>query len=175
MHEQTIQYKEDSTMANINTVCDYIITYLKSDGEQSCSLSNLKLQKLLYYCQAWHLGIHKKELFGEDFQAWIHGPVCREIYDRFAGQKDLFSEIRLTDRIETSPMLESKDKEHVEYIMDNYAGLSGLQLEVMTHREDPWIEARRGIGEFERCENIITKESMKAYYGRKWEKINQGE
>ena len=159
-------------MTTVNNACDYVITLLKS--EDNFNLSNLKLQKLLYYCQAWHLGIHKEPLFEEDFQAWIHGPVCRVIYDRFLQNKNLYSSIELEDRhIDDFSVITDVEKEHIKYILENYAGLSGIQLEIMTHREDPWIIARGKKGEFERCENIITKESMKKYYGSKWKEINE--
>ena len=69
-------------MITINEVCDYIIFRLKSEGKGS--LNHLKLQKLLYYVQAWHLAFYG-ETFSlmENFKAWIHGPVNRTIYNRF--------------------------------------------------------------------------------------------
>ena len=85
---------------NINDIADYIILKIKS--EDSASLINLKLQKLLYYIQAWSYGIKHDNFFIGDFQAWIHGPVNREIYDRFKDTKTLYSDINLDDVIKVS-------------------------------------------------------------------------
>ena len=79
---------------NINDVCDYIILQLSEAGEY---LNNLKLHKLLYYVQAWHLAFYGERLFDGGFQAWIHGPVNREIYDRFKETKSLYSEVDEND------------------------------------------------------------------------------
>ena len=157
-------------MCTVHSVADYIITRIKCEGQSF--LSNLKLQKLLYYTQAWHLGIHKQSLFDGEFQAWIHGPVNRELYDRFAGDKDLYSEIELKDRIETNPSLTQSEKQFVDFILENYAKFSATQLERMTHNELPWKQARVGFGEYERCEKKISQDLMKSFYGERWKKIN---
>ena len=64
-------------MNSIHDIADYIILRVKSE-DKNASLINLKLQKLLYYVQAWSYGINKKSMFTGDFEAWIHGPVNRE-------------------------------------------------------------------------------------------------
>ena len=69
-------------MNSIHDITDYIILRVKSE-DRFASLINLKLQKLLYYVQAWSYGINKKPMFDGEFEAWIHGPVNREIYNRF--------------------------------------------------------------------------------------------
>ena len=65
-------------MNSIHDITDYIILRVKSE-DRFASLINLKLQKLLYYVQAWSYGINKKPMFDGEFEAWIHGPVNREI------------------------------------------------------------------------------------------------
>ena len=57
--------------------------FLAVANECGSFISNLKLQKLLYYAQAWHLAIYDTRLFPERFQAWVHGPVIPEIYHRY--------------------------------------------------------------------------------------------
>lgn len=64
-------------MNSIHDITDYIILRVKSE-DRFASLINLKLQKLLYYVQAWSYGINKKPMFDGEFEAWIHGPVNRE-------------------------------------------------------------------------------------------------
>ena len=155
-------------MCTINSATDYIITSFKCEGEEY--LPNIKLQKLLYYSQAWHLGIYKNTLFDGKFQAWIHGPVNREIYDRFCARKDLYSDIEMDDRIECNPNVTEEEKEFFDFILENYGGYSGVQLEIMTHSEKPWIEARGTCGKYDRCNTIISEDTMKTYYGELWNK-----
>lgn len=158
-------------MNTINDIADYIITSTKLEDENA-SLINLKLQKLLYYVQAWSYGINKKPMFVEGFEAWVHGPVNRQIYDRFNPTKFLYSEIGLDDRINTEVKLSQEDAEHVDFVLENYNKFSGAELEGMTHSEDPWIKIRGNIGVNERCDKVITPELMIAYYGKRWEDIN---
>lgn len=158
---------------NINTVADYIILRLTSDEENT--LINLKLQKLLYYLQAWSLGINKEPFLNCKFEAWVHGPVSRELYNRFRASKTLYSFISKddVDKNDTSYVrIEEEDRRFINYILDNYAGFSGTELEAMTHNEQPWIEARHGIGPMESCINVISEGTMIDFYGKKWSEIN---
>lgn len=157
---------------DVNTVADYMIQRLNVDEE--INLINLKLQKLLYYLQAWSLGIHKERFMNCTFEAWVHGPVCRTLYDRFKGDKSLYSFITPADVQNKNPQscIEPEDLEFINFILDNYAGFSGTELEVMTHREKSWQEARRGVAPLERCTKEISDASMRDFYGKKWEKIS---
>lgn len=150
----------------INDVCNYIILKTKNAGE---SLSVLKLQKLLYYSQAWHLAFYGEPLFEGRFQAWVHGPVSREIYDRFAGTKSLYSEVTLKDvpeDFDLNSVPEGKQN-HIDDILEAYAKYRGSQLEEMSHHEEPWLEARRGYRSSERCEKEISEETMRQYYAKR--------
>ena len=150
---------------HINDACDYIITKV---AEGSNSVNNIKLQKLLYYVQAWYLAFHGRPLYAENenFEAWIHGPVSRDIFDRFTN-KSLYSSIGYEDIREEFDMesLDKEEREHIDTILETYAQFSGTQLENMTHDEEPWIKAREGYSPSERCTNTIDNESMKTYYG----------
>jgi uncharacterized phage-associated protein len=150
----------------INSACDYIVLKVKRAGE---SLNLLKLQKLLYYAQAWHLAFHGEPLFVGKFQAWIHGPVNREIYDRFVGNKSLYSEVSEEDigaGFDFDAVTEEQ-RNHIDRVLEVYAKFRGSQLEDMSHREDPWIEARQGYRPTERCEKEIDEESMRRYYANR--------
>lgn len=156
---------------DVNTVADYVIMSL--NGDESFSLINLKLQKLMYYIQAWSLGINKVAMMNARFEAWVHGPVCRQLYDRFKSTKSLYSVITKGDILNKNAADEiaSEDREFINYILENFARYSGTQLETMTHSELPWIEARRGIGPMEHCENQISDDTMRAFYGKRYEEI----
>lgn len=158
---------------DINTIADYIILRLTSDEENT--LINLKLQKLLYYLQAWSLGINNERFLNCEFEAWVHGPVSRDLYNRFKASKTLYSFISKNDvdKENTSYMgIDEKDKNFINYILDNYAGFSGTELEAMTHKDLPWIEARHGIGPMDSCNQVISEDTMKEFYGKKWSEIN---
>lgn len=156
---------------SVNDVADYIIMSLNSD--ENFSLINLKLQKLVYYVQAWYLGIKKEIFMSARFEAWVHGPVCRQLYDRFKTSKSLYSHIGIEEVInkQAKETLKEEDVEFIDYILENYARFSGSQLEVMTHNEKPWIEARKGAAPMDRCENEITVDSMRKFYGEKYDEI----
>lgn len=158
-------------MNTIHDIADYIISRVKSE-DKNASLINLKLQKLLYYVQAWSYGIYNKPMFTGDFEAWIHGPVNRSIYDRFNAKKYLYSEINLDDRLNTNVTLSSEDAEFVNFILENYLKYSGAELERLSHSELPWTKTRGDLGENERCDKVISAELMKDFYGKKWEAIN---
>jgi uncharacterized phage-associated protein len=147
----------------INDACDYIILRLTLAGS---SLNLLKLQKLLYYAQAWHLAFNGEPLFDGKFQAWVHGPVNREIYDRFAASKSLYSELGESDIIPgfDPSRISEDDVNHLNAILDAYAKFTGSQLEALTHGERPWEEAREGCRPSQRCEREISERSMQEYY-----------
>jgi uncharacterized phage-associated protein len=152
-------------MKNINHVCDYVIFRITSEG--NASLSHLKLQKLLYYCQSWFLAYEKNKLFDGKFQAWIHGPVNRQIYDRFKDTKYIYSLINMTDVKEENlsfPTLTELEKVYINAVLETYAPFSDGQLETMTHNEKPWIDAREGYEPFQRCEEEINETTMETFY-----------
>ena len=157
-------------MNSIHDIADYVILHVKMEDKYA-SLINLKLQKLLYYIQAWSYGINKRPFFKGDFEAWIHGPVNREIYNRFNPTKYLYSEINLDDCIKQDITLASEDSEFVNFILENYLKYSAAELERLSHNEMPWIKTRGDLNVYDRCDRIISPELMIEYYGEKWENI----
>lgn len=152
------------TMVNIHDVCDYVIK--KTNADEAMPLNNLKLQKLLYYIQAWHLAFYREKFFDGSFQAWVHGPVNREIYDRFNPTKYLYSDLSGKDIKDEDFLkrIDPEDQEHIDNVLDTYLKYTGAQLETLTHKELPWIAARKGYGKFQNCEVEIDNELIQAYY-----------
>ena len=125
-------------------------------------MSHKKLQKLSYYYKAWGLALLDRDLIPDyEFQAWIHGPVNRELYDKYHDMG--WSDINLDDSI-IAYQFDSKEKDMLDSIWETYGDKSANELEAMTHLEFPWQNARKGYGEWDRCENIISHEDMKSYY-----------
>lgn len=134
------------------------------------SMSHLKLQKLIYYIEALHLAYFDISIIDDEFQAWLHGPVSRKLYDTLKGHSILYTEVEYANNDDNNPTeiieqsLTQEQLELINDILNEYGKLSSSQLETLTHEETPWIEARRGIPAGDRCENIISKNTMKAFY-----------
>jgi uncharacterized phage-associated protein len=129
--------------------------------EHGDCLTNLKLQKLVYYTQAWYLGINGTPLFKDDFQAWIHGPVIPSLYQRF-------KKFGFNDITEQPPKVSCPETiiGHIQEVLKVYSGYSAYQLEQMTHNEDPWKLARKGIPDDANSKATIKKTDMKVFYAK---------
>jgi len=150
-------------MADLHDVADYLIIKCTEGG---VSLNLLKLQKLLYYCQAWNLALGRGRLFEGGFQAWVHGPVNRSLYDRFSLTKSLYSPVCSRDVRQDfdGNRIIAPEKELIDAVLNVYGGYTGDQLESMTHNEEPWILARGGISPMDRCETTISEDVMGTFY-----------
>ena len=152
-------------MEKLNDICNYVVFRLT--GEGNASVSHLKLQKLLYYIQSWNLAYEGKPLFDGKFQAWIHGPVNRTVYNRFKDTKYMYSNIQLSELGDIDMSFNNLSKECKDFIngvLEVYAPYSDVQLEDMTHNEQPWLEARADFQPYERCEIEISEKTMQSYY-----------
>ena len=143
-------------LTTASEIANYFIYVANETGS---FISNLKLQKLVYYAQAWHLGIYDTPLFDEEFEAWVHGPVIPSLFEEY-------KEFRWTPILKEvkKPGFPKKIEEFLEEINEIYFLCDGLELELMTTRESPWMESRKGLPRDEHSEAIISKESMRDYY-----------
>ena len=125
-------------------------------------ITTMKLQKLVYYCQAWSLAWDEKPLFGEDFEAWANGPVCPQLFAAHRGEfiatEEMFK--GYPENGFTADQIETMDK-----VIAFYGDKTPHWLSELTHKERPWKEARRGVQPGYPSHNVITKESMQEYYG----------
>lgn len=137
-------------------VADFLIRFSQDHGDP---ISNLKLQKLLYYAQAWHLALHNKPLFDETIEAWVHGPAVRSVYRDFKP----YSWNPITERPD-KPDLPKHVKRHLDEVMEVYGGLSAFDLERMTHSEHPWRKARGNTPKDESSSAVIKHSDMKEFY-----------
>lgn len=120
-----------------------------------------KLQKLVYYSQAWNLVRHESALFAEPIEAWADGPVVRALYERHRGMLSVSSGQIGGD----ANKLSAQEKVTIDKVLLKYGPFSGNQLSELTHREQPWLEARKGLGPTERGNNTIDPSVMVDYYG----------
>lgn len=129
--------------------------------EKMGEISAMKLQKLMYYSQAWHMAWDEDELFEENFQAWANGPVIPELYQKHKGMFKVSSE--LFSDADANNLLDS-ERESVDEVLGYYGEKSAQWLSSLTHQEDPWVNARGECEPGDRCSTVITKASMHEYY-----------
>lgn len=154
---------------NINTAIPIANWFLASiDRDAGESLTHLKLQKLVYYAQAWALARLNHPLFQEDLEAWTHGPVAPSVYEKF---KDYgWEALPYPDEVlEFDAPVETLLQE----VLEVYGGLSAKHLETLTHHEAPWREARGELPEEMSSKSPISPESMTRYYTYLFEKLNE--
>ena len=138
---------------NVHDVAAYI---LKKQGEMSA----MKLQKLVYYSQAWSLVWDEQPLFKAKIEAWANGPVVRALYDKHRGQ---FSVKQWSDGDRTKVTGEAKKT--IDSVLSFYGDKSGQWLSELTHKERPWLDARKGLSDDDRSNHEISPAALAEYYG----------
>jgi uncharacterized phage-associated protein len=139
-------------MATAHDVAAYIL-------EKCGTLSAMKLQKLVYYCQAWSLVWDDRPMFEEPIKAWANGPVVPDLYKEHQGQFSVNTWSK-----GNSNALDLLAKETVDVVLASYGDKNAQYLSDLTHREKPWIDARKGLADGERGDRVITHEAMGDYY-----------
>lgn len=126
---------------------------VRTDTEHGDSISNLKLQKLLYYMQGFHLAFFNEPLFNEEIQAWAYGPVVPAVYNVFKKFKSLsINPEKFTDTLELTP----EEATVFENVYSEYSQYSAVGLMNLTHEEGPWKDHELG--------EVITNEEMRAFF-----------
>jgi uncharacterized phage-associated protein len=139
-------------MASAHDVAAYAL-------EQLGTITALKLQKLVYYCQAWSLVWDEQPLFAERIEAWANGPVVRSLYAHHRQQFELSSW-----SWGSSANLTANQKDTIDKVLAHYGDKTSQWLSDLTHKEAPWQQARRGLSDAERGRSEITQASMAEYY-----------
>jgi uncharacterized phage-associated protein len=147
-------------------VADYFIWLAQDTGS---FISNLKLQKLVYYAQAWHLALQDEPLFEEDFEAWVHGPVIATLYKKYKafGWQPILTEVE--------PQIDKHTSDFLSEVAEEYFACDAYELEQMTHAEEPWQRARKGLPSDAVSTAIIEKNWMREYYGARVEENSENQ
>lgn len=143
-------------MTTASDIAKYIVRTFQEAGDP---IDNLKLQKLLYYVQGWSLALRKRPAFKERLEAWVHGPVQPGVYGEYKHYR--WNPI---SQEAFPPALDGELKELIKDVLDAYGGDTGYELELRTHREPPWMEARGGIPDDQESNAIISQASMKKFF-----------
>lgn len=141
-------------MYSVLDVARYIIWYCK---EQGYTISNLKLQKILYFVQAEFLVSRGEPCFYEEIEAWDFGPVIPEVYHEFKIYGS--SAIPRSEAKNSNILILNRDKCMIDDMVDECANYSASYLVEVTHNQDPWNDVYEKY-----CNNIISKESIKEYF-----------
>jgi uncharacterized phage-associated protein len=140
-------------MTSVHDVARYIL-------EKREAMTTFKLQKLVYYSQAWHLVWADEPLFHERIEAWANGPVCPELYDGHRGHYTVSKW-----RKGSSANLTTTERRSIDAILKHYGDKEAFWISELSHQEDPWRIAREGLAPGQRGSREITKASMTEYYG----------
>jgi uncharacterized phage-associated protein len=138
-------------MISARNVSDFFLTLC--EPEAGDTISNLKMQKLLYYAQGFHLAFYNEPLFPEKIKAWQYGPVVVEIYNEYQEYSD--GPIPAPRRINTK-VFDAEKKDFLTEIYQVYGQYSALRLMQLTHNEAPWNTTK--IGE------EITHDKLASYF-----------
>ncbi|HEV3158310.1 MAG TPA: type II toxin-antitoxin system antitoxin SocA domain-containing protein [Candidatus Baltobacteraceae bacterium] len=139
-------------MASVVDVAQYVLKKLGS-------IPAMKLQKLVYYSQAWSLVWDERPLFNNRIEAWANGPVAPDLYERHRG------EYRVNDVGGEAECIDSLGEETIDTVLSYYGEKSSQWLSDLTHMEAPWRDARSGLAPGVASNVVITHAAMAEYYG----------
>lgn len=145
---------------------DLVVDYLLCECED---ITPLALQKILYYIQGFSHAFLKRFIFEENCEAWVHGPVYRDIYYKYREYK--FDPIKgFTSTKDLN--LTVSEKAIVDSVIKNLGCYSGKVLEEFTHAEMPWLETRGDLSYSEGTDRMIQKNLIADYFTEVKEKNN---
>lgn len=123
------------------------------DNKEREGITNLKLQKVLYFAQAYYLSKVGKSLFSDDIEAWEYGPVIPNVYHKFKtkGSDPIICE-------EDKSALLDEDRETLKKIWGTFGGYSASKLVDIAHAHTPWKEANQ------LANKVISHKAIKEYY-----------
>nr|VFK25745.1 MAG: Uncharacterized phage-associated protein [Candidatus Kentron sp. MB]VFK29735.1 MAG: Uncharacterized phage-associated protein [Candidatus Kentron sp. MB]VFK74889.1 MAG: Uncharacterized phage-associated protein [Candidatus Kentron sp. MB] len=131
-----------------------VANYFLAMADEDSDLSNMKIQKLIYYAQAFHLAIFDKPLFDEDIKAWMHGPVIPLLYQEY---KKYGSAPIVYEGENPSDPFSEQQIDLLNEVNEVFEQFSAGRLRNMTHEDAPWIEMEKTAG-------VIEKERMMEFY-----------
>ncbi|NET56928.1 MAG: SocA family protein [Symploca sp. SIO2E6] len=123
-------------------VANYFITQM--NAEDDAIISNMKLQKLLYYVQGFHLAIFDSPLFEEAIEAWAHGPVCPPVYRTYKS----YGRSHISEPKDGNPDgFSNSQKELLEEVCEVFGQFDASKLRHMSHSDPPWINHEKSASE----------------------------
>jgi len=121
-------------------------------------MTNMKLQKMMYCQQGYHLAYFGTPLFDEEIEAWMYGPVVTMVYSAY---KEFGKEGLVGDKNNVIVFEDEREEALFMEVMRVYGKYSAIGLMEMTHEEEPWKSTPVGEG------NIISKSTMRDFFKTK--------
>jgi uncharacterized phage-associated protein len=155
-HNLSRSIEEITVWRKLVLTCHDVANYFLSltDEDAGDLISNLKLQKLVYYAQGFHLALYHEPLFGEAIEAWTHGPAIPSLYHHYQGLGA--NAIPRPTHLDFD-IYDTQTRELLDEVHQVYGQFSAWKLRNMTHREPPWQEAKQNGG-------IIAQRSMQDFF-----------
>lgn len=152
----------NSTDTEIEKVALYILN-------SKYEITNMSLQKLLYYIEGFIGVALNEQLYSNRCEAWMYGPVYPEIYEKYK----VFGGNQITvDKMNFDGVLDKKYRQVIDFVLNHFAIFNGTTLRDLSHAEKPWRDAHLGYYDTERCEEEITHESIVDYFSSMNKKFN---
>lgn len=151
---QELLGEENNTGSKLELIIQYLL-YKCQD------ITPLALQKALYYVQGFYYAFERQFLFNEDCEAWVHGPVYRNVYNRYSSYR--FDPIESVEDFDES-VFTTSEKAILDSIIKNFCCYSGKTLERFTHLEKPWLHTRDGLPVDAHSDRIIFKGLIGEYF-----------
>lgn len=149
------------TVASVFGVADFFLQQVDSDA--GSVMTHLKLQKLVYYAQAWHLVWHGEPLVAEQFEAWVHGPVSRRLWEHYRGHG--FNPLPVpASKRDFTAVFSAEQLETLQEVWNAYGRYDAKYLEGLAHQEKPWIAAREDVTRGAPSTAVISQQAMVDYY-----------
>lgn len=141
-------------MPTARDVANYFLSLI--DPEEGEMISNLKMQKLVYYAQGFHLALTGKPLFQESIEAWRYGPVVPTLYRELKVNAD--GPIPPPpEEFNPDEVFSPEQREILDEVFEVYGQFSAWKLRDLTHEEKPWRDAESNNG-------VITHDSLREYF-----------
>ena len=154
-----------SSLHSLFSVSDKMLRVIAYIFDTLEEVTPLMLQKLLYYIQGIYSALFGEPIFVEDCRAWVHGPVYTEVYDLFREFKyNPIDDARFAILEGSREELTENECKVIDLVLNTFGMYGGKILERITHKEEPWINARKGYGDDIPSSEILTKDSIKQYF-----------
>ncbi len=164
---QAQSVQADKTAYTAGDVASWFLQQVDRDSGES--ITHLKLQKLVFYADAWSLALKNRELVAEPFQAWAHGPVAPSLWDQLSGNG---WRALAEDAVTSNAEFDDDALEILQQVQDAYGHLQAKALETMTHQEEPWLEARGDLPLEAYSKACVNKTTTTRFYQKLYESVN---
>ena len=156
LEDETWKEAEETNLETLKIRVFDVAAYIL---ERMGVMTTMKLQKLVYYSQAWSLVWDEKSLFEDNIEAWANGPVVRDLFNYHRGMYEISSM-----PIGNPRLLNQEQQDTVDAVLEYYGDKSAQWLIDLTHMEEPWIQTRRGLPIQERGNRVIPLDMIADYY-----------